>query len=100
MNILSIIKLYGMFGDVRTAIAEQKGESGWWYSRKFIGAVLVFGAAIVLYLTGVTINADVLNQLTDHISNLIAAIVGLYGIIMSLVSIFKKKKDETTVPKV
>lgn len=91
MNILQIFKLYGMFGDVRKAVADEKGEAGWWYSRKFIGAVIVFGSAVVLYLTGIQINADTLNQLTNNVSNLLTAVVGIYGFIMMIVSLFKKK---------
>jgi uncharacterized membrane protein len=103
MNILQILKIYGMFGDVRKAVADDKGEAGWWYSRKFIGAVLVFGAAIVLYLTGITIDADTLNKLTGNITDMITAIVGIYGLILTLVSLFKKKatipQNENTIPK-
>jgi hypothetical protein len=95
MNILQILKLYGMFGDVRASVAAQKGEAGWWYSRKFIGGVLVFGAAIVLYLTGIEINTDMLNKLTSNLADLGTAIVGIYGFVMFLVSVFKKKKDAT-----
>jgi hypothetical protein len=97
MNWIQIIKLYGMFGDVRASVAEAKGEAGWWYSRKFIGTVIVFLAAIVLYLTGVTIDADILNKLADNTTDMITAIVGIYGLILTLVSLFKKKTDE--VPK-
>jgi len=86
MGIFEIIKLYGKFGNVRGAVAETKGQAGWWYSRKFIGAVLVFAAAVLLYLTGITLEVDVLNKLTENISNLAGAIVGIYGFIMFLVS--------------
>lgn len=86
MGIFEIIKLYGKFGNVRGAVAEVKGQAGWWYSRKFIGAVLVFLSAVLLYLTGITLEVDVINKLTENISNLAGAIVGIYGFIMFLVS--------------
>jgi DNA phosphorothioation-dependent restriction protein DptG len=94
MNIFEIIKLYGQFGDVRKAVTDAKGEDAvtWFYSRKFIGAVLVFGSAVLLYLTGVTIDVNMLNKLTDNVSNLIGAIVGIYGFIMFLVSALKGLK--------
>lgn len=91
MGLIQILKLFGMFKDVRKAVAEQKGQSGWWYSRKFIGSLLVFAAAVVLYLTGVQIEPDMLDRITGNISDLLTSIVGLYGIVLFMVSLFKKK---------
>jgi len=89
MGIFQIIKLYGKFGDVRGAVAETKGQAGWWYSRKFVGAVLIFLSSILLYLTGITIESDMLNKLTENISHMIEAVVGIFGFIMFIVSALK-----------
>ena len=91
MNILKKIKLYAMFKDVRAMVIAQKGQAGWWYSRKFIGAVIVFLSTVAMYLTGITINADMLDTLSNNISNLLSAIVGIYGFVMFMISLFKKK---------
>jgi len=94
MGIFQIITLYGKFGDVRGAVAETKGQAGWWYSRKFIGAVLVFASAVLLYLTGITLEVDVLNKLTENISHMIEAIVGIFGFIMFIVSAIQGVKKQ------
>lgn len=93
MGILQILKLYAQFKDVRKIYEDSTGtKASILMSRKFIGAVLVFLSAVLLYAAGVQIDQNTLTQLTDSIANLISAIVGIVGFIAWLVSALKNAK--------
>lgn len=98
MNVLRMLKLYGQVKDVRKAYEEEKGKkSPVFYSRKIVGPILAVIASVILYKTGIAIDENILKQLSEHIEVVISAIVGIYGIIMVLVSLFKGEKESRVI---
>lgn len=92
MRILELIKLFAKLKDVRAAVEETTGQQAPIYlSRKVIGSILILFAGVLLYLTGVNLDVNMVTNLTDNIEHLIGAIIGIYGFIMFLISALKKK---------
>lgn len=80
------------FKDVSEAYLEEKAAGRPFYlSRRFVGVALVALAAVFGGIYG-ELDANFLSTLTDNVYNLITAIAGMWGGIVTLVGIFQAKK--------
>ena len=93
-KLLKYMPLVALFKDVSASYQEETGAGRPFYlSRRFIGAVIALAGGAATIAFGITIDATVLNQLTDNLEKGISAIVVLYGVILTIVGAFKAKKN-------
>jgi len=96
--IFKYLPLVGLLKDVSTAYKDETGKDRpAVLSRRFIGAVLALAGAFVSIQLGVEISADTLAQITDSLDKMVAAGTVLYGAVMVIVGLLKRKKDD--IPK-
>lgn len=62
-------------------------------SRRFVGTVItLIGAGASMYF-GVSLDENILSSLTDNMVSIISAGVALYGAILGIIGIVKRKKQ-------
>jgi len=94
---LKYIPLVGLFKNVKTSYKEETGKDRPAYlSRRFIGTVIALGGAILAIQFGIIIDTTILEQLTDNIEKLVATVIAIYGIVLAIVGLFKKKDSNVT----
>jgi hypothetical protein len=97
-NIIKYIWLLLKFKDVRKIYNEENGtDKPGWASKRFIGAMVLFGGVVAQMLFGVEINSNTLSTLSDNFTTLAGAAqviipvaVQLYGATLSVVGAVKK----------
>ena len=92
-KIFKYLKLLGRFRDIESTYKEETGKARPAYlSRRFVGALVIFvGAALSLYF-GVEIVENILSNITESIEKVVATGIVLYGLILEIVGIVKRKK--------
>lgn len=94
-KLIKYLKLFGLLKNVNKAYQEEKGKNRPAYlSRRFIGAVILLGGAVLSLKFGIKIDETVLTQITDNLDKAISAGIVLYGLIMGIVGIIKREKKE------
>lgn len=92
-KIFKYLKLLGRFRNVTNAYEKETGKARPAYlSRRFAGAVVVFIGAALSHHFGVEINENILTNVTESIERIVAAAFVLYGLVMEIVGIVKRKK--------
>lgn len=93
MNFLKFIPLILKGKNVADVYQEETGSGKPIYlSRRFVGTVIVLiGAGASMYF-GVSLDENILSSLTDNVVSVISAGVALYGVILGIVGIIKRKK--------
>lgn len=61
-------------------------------SRRFVGTVIVLIGAVASMYFGVSLDENIISSLTDNAVSVISAGVALYGVILGIVGIVKRKK--------
>lgn len=89
-----IPRILFLFKDVTKAIRNDKGQDRPKYlSRRVIGAVLLLVATISGIALKVEISPAIIENITEHLDTAIVAGIGLWGLIMEIVGIVKRKKE-------
>lgn len=92
MNFLKFLPLVLRFKDIYEAYRNEVGEGRPWYlARRFIGVVMATIGAGVAIFSGVTLDSGVLDSITESILSLIGSGVTLYGLILTVVGIVRRK---------
>lgn len=93
LKIFKYLKLLGRFRDIEATYKEETGKGRPPYlSRRFVGALVIFvGAALSLHF-GVEIDENILTNITESIEKIVATGIVLYGLVMEVVGIVKRKK--------
>lgn len=93
-KLFKYLKLIGLFKDCGKAYKGHTGKDRPAYlSRRFVGAVVLFaGTALSIYF-GVKIDTEILTNITDNLDKIIPPIIILYGAVMEIVGILKRKKN-------
>lgn len=92
-KLLKYIKLFGLFKNVQGAYKTETGKDRPAYlSRRFIGAVIILGGAVLSLECGVKIDETLLASISDNIEKIVAAGIVLYGLVMGIVGTVKRKK--------
>ncbi len=90
---LKYLPLVGLTKDVSKAYKEDTGkERPAYLSRRFVGALIALAGGFAAIQFGVKLDETILTQITDSLDKLIAAGIALYGAIVVIVGIFKRKK--------
>lgn len=93
MNWLKFIPLILRGKSIAEAYKEEAGQGKPIYlSRRFMGLVLAFIGAIVSMYFGVTLDANILSTMSDSVVTVISAVVTLYGVILGIIGIIKRKQ--------
>lgn len=93
MNFLKFIPLLLRGKGIADAYKEEVGTGKPIYlSRRFVGLVIVLLGAIASMYFGVTLDEGILSSLTDNLLSVISAGVALYGVILSIIGVIKRKK--------
>jgi hypothetical protein len=89
---LKYLPLAALGKNVSEAYKEETGkERPAYLSRRVIGAALVLAGGFTAIQSGVQIDANILNSITDSLDKIIAAGITLYGTIIFLIGLFKRK---------
>lgn len=92
-KLIKYFKLFGLFKNVQKSYKEETGKDRPAYlSRRFIGAVIIVGGAVLSLELGVKIDESLLTDITNSIEKIVAAGIVLYGLVMEIVGIVKRKK--------
>ncbi len=93
MGFLKFLPLILKGKQVADVYQEEVGQGKPIYlSRRFVGTVIVLIGAGASKYFGVSLDENVLSSLTDSTVSLISAGVTLYGVILSIIGIVKRKK--------
>jgi len=91
---LKFLPLAGLGKDVSTAYKEETGKDRpKILSRRVIGAAIAFVSAFIAIKFGVTLDATIIDQITDSLDKLITVGTTLYGIALLIYGFFKRKKE-------
>ena len=94
-SFLKYLPLILQFKQVATAYEAEKGkEKPFYLTRRFIGAVIASVGAVAAYFGGVTISPEIMDEITANLETVLATGVTLYGLIMAVVGLLTKKKQE------
>lgn len=94
-KLIKYFKLFGLFKNVQGAYKEETGKDRPAYlSRRFIGAVVILGGAVLSLEAGVKIEEALLIDISNSIEKIVAAALVLYGLIMEVVGIVKRQRVE------
>lgn len=92
-KIFKYLKLLGRFRDIEDVYKEETGKTRPAYlARRFLGAVVVFIGAVLCLQFDVKIDENILTNITESIEKIIATCFVLYGLVMEIVGIVKRKK--------
>ncbi len=90
---LKYLPLVSLTKDVSKAYKEDTGkERPAYLSRRFIGASIALAGGFAAIQFGIKFDETILTQITDSLDKLIAAGIALYGAIVVIVGIIKRKK--------
>jgi len=92
-KLFKYLKLLGLFRNVTDAYKEYTGKDRPAYlSRRFVGALIILIGAVFSFHFGVKIDESILSNITESLEKIIAACIVLYGAVMEIVGILKRKK--------
>ena len=92
-KIFRYLKLLGRFRNVTDAYEKETGKKRPPYlSRRFWGALVIFVGGVLALQFDVKIDENILANITESIEKIIAAAIVLYGLVMEIVGIVKRKK--------
>lgn len=93
LKIFKYLKLLGRFRDIEKTYKEETGKTRPAYlSRRFVGVLVVFIGAVLCLQFDIKIDENILTNITESIEKIIAACIVLYGLVMEVVGIVKRKK--------
>jgi len=92
-KIFKYLTLIGLLQNVTNAYKEHTGKDRPAYlSRRFVGALIILIGAGLSVHYGVKIDENILTNITESLEKIIAASIVLYGAVMEIVGILKRKK--------
>lgn len=93
MGFLKFLPLILKGKQVAEVYQEETGQGKPVYlSRRFVGTVIVLiGAGVSMYF-GVSLDENILSSLTDNTVSIISAGITLYGVILGIIGIIKRRK--------
>lgn len=92
-KIFKYLKLLGRFRNVTDAYEGETGKKRPPYlSRRFVGALVIFVGGVLALQFDVKIDENILTNITESIEKITAAAIVLYGLVMEIVGIVKRKK--------
>lgn len=92
-KLIKYAKLFGLFKNLQSTYKEETGKDRPAYlSRRFLGAVIMLGGAVLSLEFGVKIDETLFASIGDSLEKIIAAGIVLYGAVMEVVGIVKRKK--------
>lgn len=87
------------FKDVSEAYKTEQGKDKPFYlSGRFIGAVVMFLAAVIGVAIGFTLDQDILDQITKNLENLAVAAAALYGLARAIKGQYDASKRKLKAP--
>lgn len=90
---LKYLPLVSLMQNVSDTYKEGTGKDRPAYlSRRFIGALIVAVGAFLSIQSGMTIDQNILDQIIENTDRLISAGIALYGLIVVIVGVVKRKK--------
>jgi len=91
---LKYLPLIGKFDDISVAYKEETGKDRPAYlSRRFVGAIVALTGATLAVIFGVTLDANMIEEVTKNIETMVSAGITLYGIVLAVYGLLKKKKE-------
>jgi len=95
-SFFKFLPLVMMFKDVTAAMQAAKKDATadrpWFLSRRFVGAVMMVVFAAISIASGVTLDANVVNSITDSTFTMLSSGGALYGLVLLIIGAIKAKK--------
>lgn len=89
---LKYIPLVALGKNVSQAYKEETGKDRpAFLSRRFIGAALALAGGYAAIQFGIQIDENILSNITDSLDKLIAAGIAIYGAVIFIIGLFKRK---------